>query len=466
MSATTPEPAPGDPRHPDPMAADKRVLIIGLVTMVILLAVGVTGAALFTRSACGDIELQPVAARASDADRTALLESLGVTGDLAQRLDGTFQELEGAFGPISGLAEVTDATDLVALDGAAAGVGTDRVTVVDAAGSSVLAGATFDAPTLVVGSGGQLFALALINPLTGQVDAFAPVSPTLDAGTCVDTAVVGEPFAFHLDAGGGELLLFRVEEDSASPEVELRDGADGRRWITRLEVPVAPPGILAERISGSLGQDLVVAARRVIPGEAEPVVVALGREDGQPRWEVDPSALAAVIQQTPVWFSVLDVGEDVVILGASEDEAREVVTPIALGSGDGAVRWIGDPIAGPVDVQVIGDTVWLLGRLAGGIEVARLDVTDGSARSAAWRADHDGALRVVDGPQPLVVSDGRLSVWEDPSDPDDPGWRTIATSAGDDDAVVFRDARAIDGTVRVLVGVDGDTTLLVTLRGR
>ncbi len=447
----------------DPMAADKRVLIIGLVTMVVLLGVGVTGAALFTRSACGDIELQSVAPGVSDQDRAVVLDELGITGELAQRLDGTFQDLEAAFGPISGVADVGDATDLMALDGVAGAIGADRVTVVDGAGSSVLAGAAFDEPAQVVGSGGQLFSLALINPLTGQVDAFAPVDPTLDAGTCVDTAVVGEPFAFHLDAADAALLLFRVEEDSAFPEVELR-GGEGRRWITSLDVPVAPPGILAERISGGLGEDLVVAARRVIPGETEPVAVALGRDDGQPRWEVDPSALDAVIQETPVWTTVLAVAEDVVILGVSDDEARDVITPVALGSADGSVRWIGDPIAGSVDVQVIGDTVWLLGRLAGGIEVARLDASDGSPRSEPWRADDEGILRVVDG-MPLVVSDARLSAWEDPSDADDHGWQAIATAAGDDAAVLFRDARSTDGTVRVLLGVDGDAGLLVTFQG-
>lgn len=448
----------------DPMAADKRVLIIGLVTMVVLLGVGVTGAALFTRSACGDIELQSVAPGVSDQDRAVVLDELGITGELAQRLDETVLDLEAAFGPVSGVAEVGDATDLVVLEAAAGAIGAERVTVVDGAGSSVLAGAAFEEPAQVVGSGGQLFSLALINPLTGQVDAFAPVDPTLDAGTCVDTAVVGEPFAFHLDAGDGELLLFRVEEDSAFPEVELRDGGEGRRWITSLDVPVAPPGILAERISGGLGEDLVVAARRVIPGETEPVVVALGRDDGQPRWEVDPSALDAVIQETPVWITVQAVDEDVVILGVSEEEARDVITPVALEPDDGAVRWIGDPIAGPVDVQVTGDTVWLLGRLAGGSEIARLDASDGSPRSEPWRADDEGALRVIDG-MPLVVSEGRLSAWEEPSEADGHGWQTIATVAGDGAAVVFRDARSADGTVRVLLGVGGETGLLVTFQG-
>ena len=449
----------------DPMAADKRVLIIGLVTMVVLLAVGVTGAALFTASACNDIELQRAADRAAGTDSATLLDELEIGGELAQRLDGTLEDLEAAFGPITGVADVGDATDLVALDGVAGAIGADRVTVVAGAGSSVLAGATFDEPAQVVGSGGQLFSLALVNPLTGQVDALAPVSPALDAGTCVDTAVVGEPFAFHLDAGDGELLLFRVEEDAAFPEVELRDGSDGRRWITPLDVPVAPPGILAERISGGLGENLVVAARRVIPGETEPVAVALGRGDGQARWEVDPSVLDAVIQETPVWVTVLAVDEDVVLLGVAEEEARDVITPVALSSGDGAVRWIAEPIAGSVDVQVVGDTVWLLGRLAGAIEVARLDVTDGSPRSDAFRADHQGALQVIDGRQPVVVSDARMIVWEDPSVDDGHGWQTIATAAGDEPSVVFRDARSIDGAIRVLLGVGGDTALLVTFGG-
>ncbi len=466
MSSATPEPPPETPGHTDPMAADRRVLIIGLVTMVVLLGVGVTGAALFTGSACGDIGLQPVGAGLSDEDRTVVLDELGVAGELEQQLDATSEDLEAVFGPVRGLAEVGDVTTLVALDDAVAAIGSNRVTVVDGAGSSILASASFDDPTQLVGSGGSLFSLALVNPLTGQVDALVPVDPALDAGTCVDTAVVGEPFAFHLAAGGGGLLLFRVEEDAAFPEVELRTGADGRRWTTSLDVPVAPPGILAERISGGLGEDLVVLGRRVVPGEAEPAAMALGRGDGQPRWEVDPSALDAVIQQTPVWITVLAVEDDVVILGAAEEEARDVVTPVALGAEDGAVRWIGEPIGGPVDVEVVDNTVWLLGRLAGGIEVARLDAGDGSPRSTPWRVDHGGALRVLDGMQPVVVGEAGLRAWEDPSDPDDHGWRSIVTTAGDDDAVVFHDVRSIGGAVQVLLGVDGEAGLLVTLPGR
>ncbi|MCA1784220.1 MAG: hypothetical protein LC679_19220, partial [Intrasporangiaceae bacterium] len=66
--------------------------------------------------------------------------------------------------------------------------------------------------------------------------------------------------------------------------------------------------------------------------------------------------------------------------------------------------------------------------------------------------------------QPVVVSERSLSVWEEPSRADDPGWRTIVDAAGDDAVVVFRDAGSLDGRNRILVGVDGETALLVTFQ--
>src|SRR5690606_8586714 len=101
--------------------------------------------------------------------------------------------------------------------------------------------ATFDPGVRLAGDGTGLFALAWMNDRTGQIDALLPLGTTLDPGSCVDTAVVGSPFAFHLDANGGEMLLLRVEEDAVDPHIELRDARGGVVWTAGIGVPVAPP---------------------------------------------------------------------------------------------------------------------------------------------------------------------------------------------------------------------------------
>jgi hypothetical protein len=121
--------------------------------------------------------------------------------------------------------------------------------VSDDDGGGIRAAAGFDAPAVVVGTGSTLYAVALMNETTGQVDAVQPLDADLEpAGGCLDAATVNVPFAFHLDANDGEALLFRVEEDSDEPELQLRDRG-GIRWDAPLEVAIAPPGLLGERLA-------------------------------------------------------------------------------------------------------------------------------------------------------------------------------------------------------------------------
>ena len=372
------------------MAADRRVLIIGLVAMLVLVGVGVGSAALFATSACGDIDPRPATPGTAGDDIASVL---GDGSDpAAAALGSLVEDLVEAFGPLTGVVDVTGATSVVEFGGAPAALGA-VTTVLGPDGATPRAVASFEEPSQVVGDGDRLYSLALINPLTGQVDALVPLDAELEPGTCVDTAVIGEPFAFHLDAGGGELLLFRIEEDSDTPQLELRDAIDGRRWVADLDVPVAPPGILAERVAAALGDELVVASRRVIPGEEAPAIVAVGRDDGAERWRVLPATiLERDGSDEPRWLEVAGVGADLAVVTVAMEPDRERATLVAVDLADGAVRWRADPGDGPVDVrdvQVGPGQVWVAWQDDGEVVATSLDVRDG-ARLGAERLVGEG----------------------------------------------------------------------------
>lgn len=406
----------------DPLASDKRVLIIGVVSVVVFAAIGVTGAALFTDSACTGIQPEPSVRPSSVGSPDQVLGELldHDQREVRDELLAGVAELEASLGPATGAAEVTGADRLLGLaDGRAVAVGAST-RVIAAAGAAVEATAGFSPPAVVVGGGDGLFSLAWINDLTGQVDALTPLDTDLDAGTCLDTAVVGEPFAFHLDAGGGDLLLFRVEEDSAAPEIERRD-ADGRAWSMPLAVPTAPPGILAERVSARLGPQVVVA-RRVIPGETPPAVTAFDRVSGAVAWEVPADEVLAIGGRAePLWVEVLAVGDELAVLGLSRDvdDDRALAAVVAIDIAEGAVRWdvaldaparLEDVAIGPEVVAVaLGDDT--------GTEVRSLGIEDGAmiltfdalpGDDARFAARTDGSAVLVTGDATAILSaDGR-----------------------------------------------------------
>ncbi len=382
------------------MAADRRVLIIGLVVMLVLVGVGVVTAALFTASACrdigpGSVTAGPAAAELSTVLATTPSPELAAAGD---HLEVAVRDLARALGPLTGIADVSGATALTTAWNSIVATG-PTTTVLDLTGDDVVAAAAFDEPSLLVGDGGRLYSLAYVNPLTGQVDALLPLGPVLDPGTCVDTAVVGEPFAFHLAAGGGELLLFRVEEDSDTPELELRDAVEGRRWTADLEVPIAPPGILAERVTAGLGPDVVVSARRVIAGEPQAAVMAVDRDDGEERWRVRPEAvLADADDDEPRWLEVVGVSDSVAVVAVAPEQARDRATLVAFDLEDGAVRWRAAPSGGAAEVlavRVEGGQVWVAWHDEGAVELTALDVRDGATL---------GSLRVPG--RTAVLADG------------------------------------------------------------
>jgi hypothetical protein len=233
------------------MSADRRVLAVAAISMVALVLVGVVSAQLFTRSACASIDPEPIADRSVAAVAPAVAgEGVPDVGLVAAEalpdvpegnrdaVTAAIASLEGAIGPLVTAADVRGAEGLRVVDGGVAAVG-PVTTVLGADGAEVQATVDVDEGT-VVGSGSSLFSLALVNQLTGQVDALQAVDVGLAAGPCVDTATVGTPLAFHLDAGDGELLLLRTEEDGDEPAVELQGSGRWQRLVHRAG-PSAPP---------------------------------------------------------------------------------------------------------------------------------------------------------------------------------------------------------------------------------
>lgn len=313
------EPAAPPTEAEDPLAADRRTLVIGASSMVGLILIGVVSAQLFARGGCDTIRSpEPAAAVATTgAPEDVIDEQLGPV-DGARAID-ILEQAAGA--PVAAAIPVGDATRVAALgDGLVTTGGT--VTSFDRSLAPV---ATFSTGDPVVGDGDTVYDLALASEVTGHIDAFVPLTGTdLDVGACVDAALVGSPFAFLLDAGDGELLLLRAEEDGDAPDLQLRDPEDGARWEHRLTLTAGPPGTLAERLTARLGPDTVVAARRVGPQEEAggPALVAVSRDDGTERFAIDGDVLAGFAEldpADPIRWEVAAVGHDTVLVHGRPD---------------------------------------------------------------------------------------------------------------------------------------------------
>jgi hypothetical protein len=389
-------PGGADGPHEDPLAADRRTIVVAGVVMVALVLVGVVSGSLFARSACRD--LAPTATQApvaSDPDLVVAAAFPQLDDVAADGLVDAITELAGALGPLTGIADASGGQQLAVVDGTTAAVG-PATTLVDATGQ-VQASATFDAAATVVGDGDTLYALALVNPLTGQVDGLQPVDPDLQPGTCVDTALVGSPLAFHVAAGGGQLALLRVGEDGGDPELELRDPLAGQVWVAPLDLGQAPAGILGEWVTGAFGDRDVLVGRRTRPGDEQPVLAAFARRTGDPRWELDRDDLDGFVTAAgPQPIEVLHADGEVALLligaveepaGAGEDGAGDdavadddaddagALRVVAVDLSDGAVRWAQRlPTGDRVEAAVIGsDTAWLAVADDDGVSILHVD---------------------------------------------------------------------------------------------
>ena len=349
--------------------ADRRVVFIAVGIMIALVVFGVGFGSLFGATSCrqvrADVTSSPAAA-AEGAEAGALLAAAGPGS-------AGVAALESALGTV--VSAVTLPLDApLRLGGAPTGIGSVVVTgdgaAVVSSDGDVTSAATFRRPVTVVGDGIVMFALSVGNTRTGQVDAIQPLVPTADGlepGTCVDTSAVGSPLAFLHDARDGNLVGLRTDEDGSDVVLELRDHVRGRVWAPVLDVPRAPAGLQGARTSGALGPDTVVIARRMVLGEDDdiPALRAFARSDGQPRWEVDatavrtalPAALAAV---EDLRMEVVHVGDETLRLIVYPDAAPDAPLPLPTFSLLGEV----DPphpdtVTSTVDVRDgrIGDVV-------------------------------------------------------------------------------------------------------------
>lgn len=393
------------PAEEELLSADRRTLVVGALAMVGLILLGVVSGSLFARSACDDIGPQRLALRTAGRDPQLLVGALGGLGrDELTSIQVSLDQLTAELGPIIGIAEVSDATGLAALADGVAALG-DRIVALAGPGDAVEAAASLGAGT-AVGDGDHLYSLALTNPLTGQVDALQPLDDDLSGLTCQDTALVGSPLAFHLDAGDGQLLVLRIDEDGDEPELELRDPVDGQVWSAGLVLPTAPAGLAGARLTASLGPGSIVAGSRTTPGEEAPVLTAVARGDGAEVWTLDRADLAAagagLSEDGPTRAEVVAVGDALALVvlrevdgdGRADEEAEQdarAVGPqrlLAVDPSDGTVRWQFDLRAG--ERVVAADS-------AG--EAARVVLVDLGRQRPRLLAVEAGETRELTGPE-------------------------------------------------------------------
>ncbi len=424
----------------DLMAADRRTLVIGALAMAGLVLVGVVSGSLFARSACDDIAPRAVSLPAAGNDLELLASALpGLDDDELASLRAELRALSDELGSITGVAGARGASSLAATAGGVASLGEQVVTL---AATGDLAAAAVDVGSgTPVGSGAHLYTLALTNPLTGQVDALQPLDDELDGLTCQDTALVGSPLAFHLDAGDGQLLVLRVEEDGDEPELELRDPVAGQVWAAELQLPTAPAGLAGARTTARLGPEVIVTGTRTTPGEEVAMFVGVARTDGAVRWSLDRAALEAtgvsLSEERPTRAEVIAVGDRLALAvlrqvdgdGRADEEAEQDLRSIgpqrlvALDPVDGAVRWQAElePTERVLAARSSGDSG----------QVALIDLVSSEVRVLTAARD---AARPVDGPRiGSLASESAESAEENglvATSTDDPGAGLAALPGG------------------------------------
>jgi hypothetical protein len=323
------EPVPAATEVEDPLAADRRTLVVGASAMVGLILVGVVSAQLFARGGCTSVvEPRPAEAVTAGMSPEDVVDERLAPVDGARAVD-ILEQATGAL--VDAAIPVGDAVAVTELGDGLVTTGGTVVSLDD----TLAPIATFTTDGQVVGDGPTVFEVTVANAATGQTDAFVPLRGTgLEVGGCVDTAVVGSPFAFLLGGGDGELLLLRADEDGDRPSLQLRGADAATRWDTRVPQPAGPPGTLAERLSARMGPDTVVAARRVGPQEEVdvPAVVVLDRADGSIEVELDHEVLAdaaGLDPDAPLRYEVAAVGASTALLHARPDPADGEVVATA-----------------------------------------------------------------------------------------------------------------------------------------
>ncbi len=467
MNDTGTAPPAGATETPeDPLAADKRTLTIGAVSMVGLILVGVASAQLFVRGGCEPLG-DPVAVDTEVVDAEAALTDLGldvagVVGALGAAFDAEFT---------AGV-EVGDATGIT--------TGAEGLVLT---GPQTTALAVDGTPSLrletggdVVGSGDTLYELNLANVGTGQADAFTPVvSADLQPGGCTDTAVVGEAFAFLLDAGDGQMLLFRSDEDGDAAVAQLRDG-DAEAWELPIRLPAGSPGVLAERLTGALGPDRVVVARRVAPDDPDPVVIVADRAAGAADVEVSRDEVLDgfdLADDVAIRVAVHAVDDRRALLSAAPDPAQENDAasdePATLGLldlDDGTIERLGGTDGRVVEGTLDGDRFAAVFEGGEGVSLYVGELEMGALAAASLEGQHVAAAfqdRIGRVATDQVL--GRTSWGGAEADVGDAGGADASDALDQQplpEGTEVRDlANAPDGSLLALVGTEDRQVLLV-----
>lgn len=307
-------------------SSDRRVLTIGVITMVVFLLIGVGSAVVFARPACRLVAPTFVA--------------LDVT------VDGANDPLV-ASGNEDLVAFVTDVNQVFAGDVWAVNApGTERLTVfggrLAAVGTSVLMFDGMNRPTgqinfkeaAVVGGGDVLYALALTNPTSGQIDAIQPIDRDLNVGTCVELALVSTPLAFFVDAADGEVLLLRSDEDGEDPFVEVRDPDVGRRLDIPVDLTVGSAGQHGVRTAGVFYGDIIVFTQALTDATDDTVVWGIDRTDGSMRFTVSAEQVRDAANIAGEVALPVRLNGDGVALVIADDDG---VVLLDIASADGAL---------------------------------------------------------------------------------------------------------------------------------
>jgi hypothetical protein len=342
--------------------SDRRTLLVGVAVMLGLIGVGIAFGLGPAGTACRRLDPVALAPRPAPTDGRVDLATVGA-------------------GPAGGRPGAADVVPARLAPHPAGVLVTGGDVVLLGPDGAVLAGAAFDPPVAVVGSGTAVYAVVVANPATGQVDALRPVrvaATGVTAGACVDTSAIGSPLTFLLAAGEGQLLALRTDEDGTDAVLELRDPLRGRVWAPRLELGRAPAGILGARTSGGLGPDLAVLVHRIDDVDAL-AVLAVDRTSGAERWTLTGGDVRAVLPPElaalpAVRLEVAAVGPDVVLL-ATADVATGAPLPPRV-HGPLAIPGT-PPTAGPVATVRLGSDGTVRSVVPGAPPVATGDRLEG-----------------------------------------------------------------------------------------
>lgn len=306
-------------------SSDRRILTIGVTTMVVFLLVGVGSAAVFSRPAC-----RLVAPTVSAYDVTTNSDWYGNDDALTRFADAltAFSSQPVNVVTASGVDRFTVLGDGVAAVGS-------KALVFDAS-AHVQSLITFSDAD-VVGSGDILYAVNIANPASGQVDAMQPFVQNGSALTCVELALVSTPLAFVKDAADGEVLFMRADEDGDEPFAEVRDAKTGRRLSIPLDLSVGSAGQHGIRTSGVLHPEVIVVTQQLTENADTTVVWGIDRQDGRIIFELTAATVGEALALHGEEVLTVRLWGEEIVLSVSNTDADRLVNGVTVAPDSGAL---------------------------------------------------------------------------------------------------------------------------------